>query len=160
MIDDCSTDETLAVAKSFSDSRIKILQTEKNLGTPGATRNIGLDTAQGEYVYFCDNDDAILENALETLYNAAKNNNADASTSTQSYYAVDSEFTTLKNIKVKIKKSPLPLAPVSENIKTRIIQELLKSGVHIAPWYYLYRRKFLLENDIKFLDEVAEDVFF
>ena len=160
LIDDCSTDKTLEVAKSFSDSRIKILQNEKNLGTPGATRNIAIDAAQGEYIYFCDSDDALLKNALELLYNAAKNNNADVSTTTKSYYAANSEFSSLKNLKANIKESPLPLAPVSENIKTRIYQELLKNGVHIAVWYFLYRRKFLLENNIKFPDEVAEDVFF
>lgn len=160
LVDDCSTDKTLEVAKSFSDSRIKILQNEKNFGTPGAVRNIGFFEARGEYIYFCDSDDAILADALETLYNAAVKNSADVSTTTQSYYAVDSEFSSLKNIRANIKKSPVPLAPVSADLKTRIFQELLKTGVHIAPWYFLYRRKFLLENDIKFLDEVAEDVFF
>ena len=30
LVDDCSTDSTLEIAKSFSDPRIKILQTEKN----------------------------------------------------------------------------------------------------------------------------------
>lgn len=51
LVDDCSTDKTLEIAKSFGDPRIKILRTEKKLGYPGAVRNVGLDAAVGEYVF-------------------------------------------------------------------------------------------------------------
>ena len=160
LIDDCSTDKTLEVAKSFKDSRIKLLQNEKNLGTPGAVRNVGIDAAQGEYIFFCDNDDVMLPNALEILYSTAKINNADVSTTKKSYYAQNPDFMDMKDIKVILNQSPDPLTPVSPDLKTRIYQELLNGGIHITPWYSLYRRNFLLENNIKFPDEVAEDVFF
>ena len=51
LIDDCSTDKTFEIAKSFNDSRIKLLQNEKNLGMPGSVRNVGIDAAQGEYIF-------------------------------------------------------------------------------------------------------------
>ena len=160
LIDDCSKDKTLEVAKSFNDSRIKILQNEKNFGTPGATRNVGIDAARGEYIYFCDNDDVILPNALEIFYSTAKINNADVSTTKKSYYAQNPDFSDMKDIKVTFNPNPDPLTPVSPDLKTRIYQELLNGGINITPWYSLYRRNFLLENNIKFPDEVAEDVFF
>lgn len=37
LIDDCSTDRTLEIAKSFSDPRLKIIRNKKNLGGPGPT---------------------------------------------------------------------------------------------------------------------------
>ena len=35
LVDDCSTDKTVEVAKKFDDPRIKILRNEKNFGCPG-----------------------------------------------------------------------------------------------------------------------------
>ena len=157
LIDDCSKDKTLEVAKSFNDSRIKILQNKKNLGMPGAVRNVGIDAARGEYIYFCDDDDAILANGLEVLLKAAEEKNADAVNTTKFYHSND--FTNNEDMQVKIKEFP-PAAPVSEDLKTRIYEEFLLRRMHIAPWLFLYRKKFLLKNNIKFPNEIAEDVFF
>ena len=40
LIDDCSTDKTLEIAKSFDDPRIRLIFNEKNLGSPGVFRNV------------------------------------------------------------------------------------------------------------------------
>lgn len=58
VIDDGSKDDTLARATSWSnrDSRVRVL-TQPNSGRPGATRNVGLRVATGEYVCFLDSDD-------------------------------------------------------------------------------------------------------
>ncbi len=157
LIDDCSTDKTLEVAKSFSDSRIKILQNKKNLGMPGTVRNVGIDAARGEYLFFCDDDDVILANGLEVLLKAAEEKNADAVNTTKFYNTGD--FKSVEDIKVYLSEFP-PASPVSEDLKTRIYEEFLLRRMHIAPWLFLYKRKFLLKNNIKFPDEVAEDVFF
>ena len=159
LIDDCSTDKTLEVAKSFSDSRIRLLQNEKNLGMPGAVRNVGLDVARGEYVYFCDSDDAILANALEVLFKAAEENNANVVNTTRWLIAQDSEFNNLSSIPVRL-MAFTPPQPVSTDLKQRIFQEFLQNRMHISPWIFLYKRKFLPENKIKFPAEVAEDIFF
>ena len=157
LIDDCSTDRTLEIAKNFGDKRIKILQTEKNLGYPGAVRNIGIDAAIGEYIYFMDHDDVILPNAFEILAEVADKSRADVIT-TMSWY-ISSDFSdeddmTLHKIDLR------PPKPVSKDLKTRLWREIVEQGVHFAPWLYVYRRKFLVDNKIKFPVEVAEDVFF
>lgn len=58
VIDDCSTDDTLDTVETLaaSDSRIRILRTEHNLGCAGAS-NVGLQHARGRYVAFLDGDD-------------------------------------------------------------------------------------------------------
>ena len=157
MIDDCSTDKTLDVAKSFDDARIKILQTEKNLGYPGSVRNIGLDVAIGEYIFFMDHDDVILPNAFEVLADLADKSGADAVT-TMSWY-VSSDFNdeddmTLHRIDLNAPEI------VSKNIQQRLWDEIVFMGVHVAPWVFFYRKKFLIDNNIKFPAEVAEDLFF
>ena len=159
LIENCSTDKTSEIAKSFSDSRIKFLQNEKHLEYPGSTRNVGIDAAQGEYIFFCDSDDAILPNGLEVLYNAAKTNNADVVNTTRWYIAQNWDFKIGDNLQLTIQAFP-PAQPVSPNVKERIFQEFLQNRMHITPWIFLYRREFLLQNNIRFPDAAAEDAWF
>ncbi len=56
VVDDCSTDDTIAVVEDIHDLRIKILRQEFNQG-PAAARNRGLREARGEYCAFLDGDD-------------------------------------------------------------------------------------------------------
>ena len=159
LVDDCSTDGTLAVAESFDDARIKILRNKKNLGMPGSTRNVGLNAAQGEYVYFMDDDDVLLERGLEVLVDAAEKNSADVVSTTKWYISKKYEIVGTSNTDATLIQFR-PAAPVSADLKTRIYQEFVQKGMHVAPWLFLYRREFLLANKIRFPSEVAEDVFF
>ena len=56
VVDDCSTDDTVAVVESMKEPRLKILRQENNQG-PAAARNRGLREAKGEYSAFLDGDD-------------------------------------------------------------------------------------------------------
>jgi len=58
IVDDCSTDNTYELAKSFADNdfRIKLFMNNENSG-PAITRNHGLKYATGRYIAFCDSDD-------------------------------------------------------------------------------------------------------
>lgn len=66
-VNDGSTDNSLNILKEYEhkDSRIKIISQE-NKGI-GASRNIALENACGEYVYFMDSDDYLNINAFEKL---------------------------------------------------------------------------------------------
>ena len=48
-----------------------------NSGWPGKPRNVGIDAARGEYVYFVDHDDSLAPEALERMYDMASRNRAD-----------------------------------------------------------------------------------
>ncbi|MGY5846895.1 glycosyltransferase family 2 protein [Salegentibacter sp. HM20] len=71
MVNDGATDLSATIADDFAhrDTRFRLIHQE-NRGLSGA-RNTGLREARGEYVFYLDSDDMLLENALELLINAA-----------------------------------------------------------------------------------------
>ncbi len=77
IVDDCSTDDTEKVIKSFKDKRIKYLKTEKNCGFDSQPKNLGIRESKGEYVAFLDDDDVYRQDALKVLLKYIKHSNAD-----------------------------------------------------------------------------------
>ena len=67
IVDDGSTDRTLQCAREFAEkwSCIEVF-TKKNEGV-GAARNFLLDKARGEFIWFVDSDDYIVEGCLSLL---------------------------------------------------------------------------------------------
>lgn len=72
VVDDCSTDNSVAIVESYApkfNGRLILTATKKNSGNAGYTaRNKGFLFSRGEYVFFMDADDMIIETALEELY--------------------------------------------------------------------------------------------
>jgi glycosyltransferase involved in cell wall biosynthesis len=63
VVDDGSTDNSVAIVNSYGDPRIRLTRHDRNLGVP-ATRNEGVAVALGEYVAFLDCDDVALPHRL------------------------------------------------------------------------------------------------
>lgn len=68
-IDDCSPDGCGAILDEYAakDGRFTVFHLEQNR-MQGYGRNLGLDHAEGKYVYFLDSDDKIEPDALQVLY--------------------------------------------------------------------------------------------
>src|SRR5262245_14501161 len=64
VVDDGSTDGTLDIVRSFTDSRIQIHQNEKRLGIP-KNWNHCLALARGEYICLFHQDDVMLPENLQ-----------------------------------------------------------------------------------------------
>ena len=62
--DNCSTDNTEEIVRSFSDPRLTYIRNTKNLGLVGNS-NRCLDLAKGEYVCILHHDDVMLPENLE-----------------------------------------------------------------------------------------------
>ena len=56
VVDDCSTDDSLAILAGITDPRIRVLKNETNSGA-AATRNVAIEAANGRYIAFLDSDD-------------------------------------------------------------------------------------------------------
>lgn len=68
IINDGSTDKSIEIINSYSDSRIKLLHNEKNSGER-FTRNRAVYEAKGKYIAILDCDDLTSANRLELQYN-------------------------------------------------------------------------------------------
>lgn len=67
LIDDGSTDGSGRICDSYGerDNRIRVFHKEN--GGVSSARNVGLDNANGEWIYFVDSDDEVMEKGLQTL---------------------------------------------------------------------------------------------
>jgi len=76
IVDDCSTDNTEAVVRSYDDSRIRYIRHEENRGG-SAARNTGIQAAKGNYFAFLDSDDEWLPEKLEAQIACLKSRSED-----------------------------------------------------------------------------------
>jgi glycosyltransferase involved in cell wall biosynthesis len=77
LINDGSTDNSLAIIKEYAakDARIKIIDIDN--GGLGRARNKGLDTCTGDYIMFCDSDDWYDLDICEHFFNVLKSGDYD-----------------------------------------------------------------------------------
>lgn len=135
VIDDGSKDNSFEVIKSIDDPRIKAIK-KKNEGV-AVTRNKGIKMALGKYIMFIDNDDFIDEDYVETHVKNIKDNDIVIS----GYRRPNEEGKII--LELKLEDTPYSKMLV------------------FAPWAKLYRKDFLIKNNIQFLDtNIGEDVYF
>ena len=79
VIDDASTDSSIEICKQFAegDERVVVLENTTDHNGCGATRNVGLDHARGDYIYFVDSDDWIDPELIECAVESIEKDNAD-----------------------------------------------------------------------------------
>ena len=162
IVDDCSTDNSLAIAESYFEKfgeRLKIISLPENTGTPGLPRNIGLEYARGKYIYFVDSDDLIVDNTLEKLFEYAENYQADVVYTDTGFRCgediipSDLKFVSYAPEEILEEKPKFE----TENLAERI-EKFLKFGFEWVTWLKFSRRDFLIDNKITFPDsKTCED---
>ena len=85
VVNDGSTDHTAKILKRYEKLPYITVITKKNGGV-SAARNTGIKAAAGDYIYFADCDDVIMEHAVEKLLIAAKKYDADIAVGNYVYY--------------------------------------------------------------------------
>lgn len=76
--DDCSTDNSLAILKSFAvehPDKITVIKGDKNLGAKGNFSYL-VNLVQGDYIMFCDGDDVWLPTKIEESLSLMHKNEA------------------------------------------------------------------------------------
>ena len=140
-IEDGSSDNTLDILNEMasSDSRL-IIYAQENQGASVA-RNKALKLATGNYIYFFDADDYLVEDGLEKMYNNALNNNSDIVIFRFSYFQ-DNEF--IRHDRNFDLENAFPDVDFNDFAFTwsDIKDYILRVNV-FAPWFKFYKKEFL-----------------
>lgn len=77
LINDGSTDSSLAIAKRFADNDPRIILIDQSNAGVAAARQAGLHRVTGEYIIHCDADDLVPHDAYENLMASVRSSNAE-----------------------------------------------------------------------------------
>lgn len=147
-INDCSTDNSLYILEKLAkkDSRIKIINNEKNLGV-AKSRNIALEVAKGEYIGFVDGDDYVRQDFFYKLYRKAKENDSDIVKGSCKMVMPNGE----------LREHWYNRSPIVAKKKKKFLPAHYSHGF----WLSIYKRKLFEENELNFPDLTnGEDVVF
>ena len=150
LVDDSSTDNTYEVLKAYSDryDGFKVIHIKKGTGSSGTPRNIGLLEASSDYVLFLDHDDLLEIDALKVLHDTIQD------------YGCDFVYGTYASIDMD---SPTKI--IYPNEKFGFFKGLSDNERSIAfpppsIWTKLFKKDFLIKNNIFFPTILGEDAIF
>lgn len=150
-VDDGSTDNSPEMIREFqiSDSRVKLLHQDKK--GAGAARNLALDIAQGEYIFFLDSDDIAKPNLLKTVIDILSVEKSDIC-------FFDATTSTNPSLRSFLNEDLLPIkSPFDPTDLAEVLFQILPP----APWLRAMRREFVSREKLRFQEiERANDLFF
>lgn len=144
-VDAGSDDGTLEILKEYAekDSRLKVYLSNKR--SYGSQINQGLANAKGEYIAIVESDDFIKEEMLESLYNLTQHRFIDIVKGT--FYHMDLSDNE-NRLKLDTAKRNL-----QKNKAFKVENQPLFLEGHPSIWAAIYKRSFLINNNIKFIEE-------
>ncbi len=149
VINDGSTDNTLEVLNGIKDERIRVINIE-NSGQ-GVARNLALKEAAGDYIAFIDSDDFIEPVTFEVALNRILKDGSDLVYFDWKYYYQKTEKYAYVSKEEFFHKKVLEQDECKELLKIQ----------HYFTVNKLYKKSFLLENNIKYGERyIYEDVPF
>ncbi|MEU1685359.1 bifunctional glycosyltransferase family 2 protein/CDP-glycerol:glycerophosphate glycerophosphotransferase [Micromonospora sp. NPDC005707] len=152
-IDDASPDDSGEILDEYAarDPRVHPVRLTENVGL-GPARNIGLDRASGDYVWFVDGDDWLVPGCLPHVADRLRATRPDV-------LIVDHVRAHWNNIGTRsAMRDVFPEPPGEATFRLRERPETLRL-LHTA-WNRLVRREFLAEQGLRFAPGWYEDVSF
>ena len=166
LVDDGAQDSSPQICDEYAHKDIRVKVIHKNNGGLASARNAGLKVAKGDYILFVDSDDWIKDITVEELLNIAVKNQVD--------------FVRFIPVSAGYPDRPdgTPINFGTEDFmedgvynKEKMIRDIyprlfvtpqLTMGPIVAAWRSLYNRKFLVDNNLYFDEEVkySEDAIF
>ena len=168
-IDDCSIDNSKNILQNYQETydNVKAVFLDKNSGSAGKPRNIGLNYATCDYVMFLDSDDTFMDDACEVLFNEITKENVDIVSGVHTWDGTnpspglwqsiltnptDSHQVRQNNVDDILKNFPLKINSIDEC-------ESVIGDFAFTP--KIYRKSFLERNSIKFPEGIiVEDSVF
>lgn len=154
VINDGSTDNSPKICKRFQEADARIKYIAKDNSGVSDTRNVGIDSATGEYLMFVDSDDILDSQMIGFLVGAAEKDNSDL------VICGNYNLSTLKTTERNLFSRDFVFE--DNNLFTEILQPTLgptpekfnpaKLDKFVPIWARLYKTSILKENNIRFID--------
>lgn len=145
VVNDGSQDNSLNIAEEYASTHKNIKIVSRENGGLSAARNTGLELACGQYVWFIDSDDWIQPNVLGHLSSLCIEKNLDI-LCFGLYLRYEDNTTEKYNIGDKSGGVILS----GQDFVTSV-------NMPPAAWCAIYRRKYLIENDLKFYEGIFHE---
>lgn len=155
-INNKSTDNSLEILNSLSEKyeNIKIINLEKHYPTPGHSRNMGIIEASSEFIMFCDGDDVYTPDFCKTMYDTITKESVDL-VSTRYTVNVENKENYLNNSFLNSYEPVIKINSINE------FSKIIQTQANLTIWNKIYRKDYLIKNNIKFVEEHwAEDFLF
>ena len=150
IVDDGSKDDSKSIIQDFiaSDSRF-LYHFQENKGLSGS-RNTGIDLSKGDYIYFLDADDLIADFTIEELVRLL--------TPEIDIVFGKTAITDGQNKKIiNYLEHNLPTKTKLENNSKQLIPLVLENKVSCVAHNRLYKKSFLITNDLRFKDGLLHE---
>lgn len=148
LINDGSTDDSEEISKKFAEKYPQVKYFYQDNKGLGGARNTGIEKSSGEYVMFVDCDDWIAENSLKTILDYSTQNDLDLL-----IFNLQRVFPDGKIIPSRMEYPEKRVMSGKELI--------LNHRIFVSPCVNFYRRKILIEKNVKFVEGVYfEDIDF
>ncbi|MGA9213446.1 glycosyltransferase [Kaistella sp.] len=151
LINDGSKDNTFDLINDFEtkESRIRVF-TQENLGL-SATRNKGINNANGEFLFFLDSDDILSNDAISTLVSSFQNNDIITGVTIASTFSND-------NInRVSQLLHPKEGTITFENNHFEVLLRTMETGLTPVAQNRLYKKYFIDKNEIRFKSGILHE---
>lgn len=157
IVDDCSDESSQDIVKQYQSVTfpLQYIYLKKSIG-PGGARNRGLEAAKGDYVLFIDSDDWIDVDCLQKATPILEQYQADIGM----YSLVRNYDMMLTEPYYKCKYDDIQI--LNGITAFKIMSGKYDFGITISPSPVnkIYKRNYLIDNKITFLEEVYyEDIF-
>ena len=151
-VDDGSKDRSGEVCDRYAeeDPRIRVIHKE-NGGAPSA-RNVAIDQADGEYLYFCDADDWAEPTMLEDMVRIADENGSQlvvAGFYIDTYYSDTEKFTQCQEVPSRVFRTQREFREHAH--------ELFDQNLLYTPWNKLFRTDYIRDNKLYFPQTFWDD---
>ena len=141
LVDNGSSEVSKNIISNYINKKnVKLISFDQNQGY-GKAMNAGLAAANADYIGILESDDYVRLDMYEILYSIAVQNDADIAKSAFVSYNDNFLFPGYRNISVPVKK------PFTINEDSSLF------AVHPSIWSCIYKRDFLIANNIKFLEQ-------
>ena len=155
LIDNGSSDGSSLICDNYADKNSQITAYHIPNDGVGSARNFGLSKAKGEFVYFVDADDYLVGNLFADMENKL---HSKVDLLVFSYHhSIEKKLTELKRTTNVLPYNGI----IDKDAFIVLFKELFLTAMMYTVWNKIYRRDFLIENNLYFLKyELGEDVRF